>query len=173
MPPSWARDLRTSNGLLAEVNGRDWDTVRWLMGSDPARVYVEVANLKGKASAIDAKDYYDNALVLIRFENNGLGSISGVCPCEYGYDARVEVIGESGILRVGDLKGSSVAVVADREAGIVTPVFRTWAERFAQGYKREMRPFEDSVISGSAPRVGGVEGRWAVACVLAGTRPFL
>ena len=25
LPPAWARDLRTSNGMLAEVNSHDWD----------------------------------------------------------------------------------------------------------------------------------------------------
>ncbi len=34
LPPPWARDLTTSNGMLAEVNSHDWDTVRWLMGSE-------------------------------------------------------------------------------------------------------------------------------------------
>jgi myo-inositol 2-dehydrogenase/D-chiro-inositol 1-dehydrogenase/scyllo-inositol 2-dehydrogenase (NAD+) len=173
LPPSWARDLKTSNGLLAEVNSHDWDTIRWLMGSDPARVYVEVANLKGHRVGIETRDYYDNVLVLVRFENNGLGSISGVCPCGYGYDARVEVIGEKGILLVGDIRSSSIAIATDREVGMLTPVFRTWPQRFAQAYKSEMRHFVDSVRSGSPPRVGGVEGRWAVACVLAGTRSFL
>jgi predicted dehydrogenase len=28
LPPAWARDLRTSNAMLAEVNSHDWDTVR-------------------------------------------------------------------------------------------------------------------------------------------------
>src|SRR5512147_19917 len=35
LPPAWARDLRTSNGMFAEVNSHDWDCVRWLAGSDP------------------------------------------------------------------------------------------------------------------------------------------
>ena len=47
LPPAWARDLKTSNGMLAEVNSHDWDSVRWLMGSDYERVYTEVANFKG------------------------------------------------------------------------------------------------------------------------------
>ncbi len=46
LPPPWARDLRTSNGMLAEVNSHDWDTTRWLMGSNFERVYSEVANFK-------------------------------------------------------------------------------------------------------------------------------
>jgi len=30
LPPAWARDLKTSNGMLAEVNSHDWDAfVGW------------------------------------------------------------------------------------------------------------------------------------------------
>ena len=65
LPPPWARDLRTSNGMLAEVNSHDWDTVRWLMGSNYERVYSEVANFKGAANNVDAPNFYDNALVNI------------------------------------------------------------------------------------------------------------
>jgi len=57
LPPPWARDLTTSNGMLAEVNSHDWDTVRWLMGSNYERVYVEVANFKGAARNVDTLNF--------------------------------------------------------------------------------------------------------------------
>ncbi len=173
LPPPWARDLRTSNGNLAEVNSHDWDTVRWLMGSNYERVYTEVANFKGPANHIDIPNFYDNSLVSIRFESGGLGSISGICPCGYGYDARVEIVGELGIMQIGELKGQAVVVCTNRDQGLITPIYRTWPERFAWGYIHEMEHFVQSIQAGSAPEVGGDEGRWAVAGVLAGTRSFL
>jgi len=173
LPPPWARDLKTSNGNLAEVNSHDWDTVRWLMGSDPERVYVEVANFKGPARGVDTEHFYDNALVNLRFENGGLGSISGICPCDYGYDARVEIVGEKGIMQIGELKGQAVVVCTDRDHGLVTPIYRTWPERFEWAYVREMEHFVSCIASGVRPKVGGADGRWAVAGVLAGTRSFL
>ncbi|MCZ7544269.1 MAG: Gfo/Idh/MocA family oxidoreductase [Anaerolineae bacterium] len=173
LPPAWAHDLKTSNGMLAEVNSHDWDCVRWLMGSNPERVYVEVANFKGAARGVEAEHFYDNALVSIRFENGSLGSISGVCPCDYGYDARVEIVGEKGIMQIGELKGQAVVVCVDRDHGLVTPIYRRWPERFAWGYIREMEHFVDCIQTGAQPRVGGEDGRWAVAGVLAGTKSFL
>ena len=73
LPPPWARDLKTSNGMLAEVNSHDWDTLRWLMGSSLERVYTEVANFKGPANNVDTPNFYDNALVNIKFKSGGLG----------------------------------------------------------------------------------------------------
>lgn len=173
LPPAWARDLKTSNGNLAEVNSHDWDCTRWLMGSNYLRVYTEVSNFKGKARGIDIENYYDNDLVNIRFENGGLGSISGVCPCDYGYDARVEIVGEKGIMQIGELKGQAVVVCTDRDQGLITPIYRTWPQRFEWAYIREMEHFIESIQNASEPCVGGEDGRWAVAGVLAATKSFL
>jgi myo-inositol 2-dehydrogenase/D-chiro-inositol 1-dehydrogenase/scyllo-inositol 2-dehydrogenase (NAD+) len=173
LPPPWARDLRTSNGMLAEVNSHDWDTTRWLMGSDHQRVYTEVANFKGAANNVDAPNFYDNVLVNIKFESGGLGQISGICPCGYGYDARVEIVGEKGIMQIGELKGQSIVVCTNRDQGLISPIFRTWPERFEWAYINELQHFITCIQTETAPRVGGIEGRWAVAGVLAGTKSFL
>jgi predicted dehydrogenase len=173
LPPAWARDLKTSNGMLAEVNSHDWDCTRWLMGSNPERVYVEVANFKGPARGVDTENFYDNALVNIRFENGGLGSISGICPCDYGYDARVEIVGEKGIMQIGSLQGAAIIVCINRDQGLMTPTYRTWPQRFELGYIHEMEHFIDCIQKGQQPKVGGRDGYWAVAGVLAGTKSFL
>jgi len=173
LPPPWARDLRTSNGMLAEVNSHDWDTTRWFMGSNYERVYTEVANFKGAANNVDVPNFYDNVLVNIKFENGGLGLISGVCPCGYGYDARAEIIGDKGILQVGDLKGQSIIVCTNRDQGLITPITRTWPERFIWGYIYELEHFVHCIQTETTPKAGGMEGRWAVAGVLAGTKSFL
>lgn len=173
LPPAWARDLATSNGMLAEVNSHDWDCTRWLMGSNFERVYVEVANRKGAARKVETPHFYDNCLVNIRFENGTLGSISGICPCDYGYDARVEIVGEKGIMQIGSMNGSAVIVCTNRDQGLITPIHRTWPERFEWAYIHEMNHFIDCVLHDRAPDVGGEDGRWAVAGVLAGTKSFL
>ncbi len=173
LPPPWARELKSSNGMLAEVNSHDWDCVRWLMGSNLQRVYTEVANFKGAERGVDTPDFYDNVLVNLRFESGGLGSISGVCPCEYGYDARVEIVGERGILQIGGMQGKAVVVCTNRDHGLVTPIHRTWPERFAWGYIHEMEHFVHCIQTDTRPKVGGEDGRWAVAGVLAATRSFL
>lgn len=173
LPPPWARDLRTSNGMLAEVNSHDWDTVRWFMGSNLKRVYTEVANFKGAARNVDTPDFYDNVLVNIKLENGALGLISGICPCDYGYDARIEIVGEKGIMQIGELKGQSVIVCTNRDQGLITPIFRTWPERFAWAYIYELEHFASCILEETPPRVDGRDGWWAVAGVLAGTRSFL
>lgn len=178
LPPPWARDLSLSNGNLAEVNSHDLDCVRWLMGSNIDRIYVEVANFKGEERGVDARlldtgHYYDTMIANLRFDSGGLGSISGVCPCDYGYDARVEIIGKQGIMQIGSMRGMDVVVCVDREQGLVTPIYRRWPERFEWAYIREMEHFVNCIQFDRQPEVSGEDGRWAVAGVLAGTRSLL
>ncbi|MBP8997833.1 MAG: Gfo/Idh/MocA family oxidoreductase [Anaerolineaceae bacterium] len=173
LPPPWARDLRTSNGMLAEVNSHDWDTVRWLMGSNLERVYTEVANFKGAANNVNTPNFYDNVLVNVKFESGGLGLISGVCPCGYGYDARAEIIGDKGIMQIGTLEGQAIVVCTNRDQGLIQPIVRTWPQRFAWAYIYELEHFVECIQKEVEPRAGGADGRWAVAGVLAGTKSFL
>lgn len=173
IPPAWATDLKRSNGNMAEVNSHDMDCTRWLMDSDPVRMYAEVTNFKGAERGVTTENYYDNMLVNVRFASGGLGSISGICPCDYGYDARVEIVGKKGIMQIGQMQGEAVVVCINRDEGLVAPIFRRWPDRFRWGYILEMEHFVDCVVNERSPKVGGVDGRWAVAMVLAGTRSFL
>ncbi len=173
LPPPWARDLKTSNGNLAEVNSHDLDATRWFMESNPARIYVEVSNFKGHERGVESENFYDTMMVNLKFESGGVGSISGVCPCDYGYDARMEIIGKKGIMLVGELKGNALTVGIDRETGLVTPIFSRWPDRFYLAYIHEIEHFIESIQNDTEPIVGGQDGRWAVAGVLAGTKSFL
>jgi predicted dehydrogenase len=173
LPPAWANDLKTSNGMIAEVNSHDMDCTRWLIGSNPERMYVETANFKGDERGATAEHFYDNMFATIRFESGALGNVSGVCPCDYGYDARVEIIGKKGIMQIGDMQGQAVVVCVNRDQGLITPIYRRWPERFAWAYIREIEHFVACARTGAKPRVGGEDGRWAVAMVLAGTKSFL
>jgi predicted dehydrogenase len=173
LPPPWARDLQTSNGNLAEVNSHDLDSVRWMMNSEIERIYVETANFKGAERGVDVEHFYDTMVASLRFESGGLGSISGVCPCDYGYDARMEIIGKKGIMIIGEIKSQAVTICVDREQGLITPIFRRWPERFYLGYIHEIEHFFVSIENDTEPLVGGEDGRKAVAAVLAGTKSFL
>jgi predicted dehydrogenase len=172
LPPPWAWDLKISNGMLAEVNSHDFDSVRWLIGSEITRVYAEAANLKGAERGVDVEDFYDNAVVTLRFSSGAIGTIDGTCPADYGYDARVEIVGTSGLLQIGEVRGEALLMVQDREVGAVSPVHRTWPQRFEQGYRAQMRAFAEAALSGGAPLVTAADGRAAVQAVRAANRSW-
>jgi scyllo-inositol 2-dehydrogenase (NAD+) len=173
LPPSWAWDIERSNGMLAEVNSHDFDSVRWLAGSEIVRVYAETANRKGAARGVEAEHFYDNAVVALRFASDAIGTIDGTCPADYGYDGRMEVVGSEGLLIIGDVRGQALLEIRDRDHGVVTPTHRTWPERFEAGYRAQMRAFVEAATAGTAPAVGGEDGLAAVRAVRAANRSWL
>jgi scyllo-inositol 2-dehydrogenase (NAD+) len=172
LPPPWAWDIERSNGMLAEVNSHDFDCVRWLVGAEIERVYAEVAHFKGRHRGVDSDDFYDSAVVSLRFAGGAIGTIDGTCPADYGYDARLEVVCTEGMLVVGDLRGTAIVEVRDRDVGAVTPMHRTWPDRFGAAYRAEIRAFVDSALDGEPPAVSGADGRAAVAAVRAANRSW-
>jgi myo-inositol 2-dehydrogenase/D-chiro-inositol 1-dehydrogenase/scyllo-inositol 2-dehydrogenase (NAD+) len=172
LPPDWAHDLRLSNGMLAEVNSHDFDCVRWLTGSEIVRVYAETANAKGAARGVTAPDFYDNVVVTLRLASGALGTIDGTCPADFGYDARVEVLGSEGLLVVGQLPALSILQIRTRGEGRV-PTFGSWQQRFEWGYREELRGFVEAALSGMPPVAGASDGRAAVAAVRAANRAWL
>jgi scyllo-inositol 2-dehydrogenase (NAD+) len=169
LPPAWANDVKTSNGMLAEVNSHDFDAVRWLSGAEYAEVHARGAARKRPDLLSTLPDFYDVAVVSAVMANGSFGIIDGVCPSEYGYDARAEIVGERGVLFAGDIRSPGSQRVT-REGGAVGPHFTSWRERFAEAYRAEATHFVESVTGGAAPRVGGIDGRAAVAAVVAANR---
>lgn len=169
LPPPWACDPETSIGMLAEVNSHDFDSVRWLIGSNISRVYAEaeaiaVPELKGKYP-----DFYDRAVVTLRFANGSLGLIDGGCPVKYGYDARVEVLGTEGVMLIGELRYQSV-IICKKETGVYTSTFSSWRDRFREAYLEEDRHFINCIINDKTPLASGEDGRAALEAVLAATK---
>ena len=76
-------------------------------------------------------------------------------------------------MQIGELNGQAVVVCTNRDEGLITPIYRTWPDRFEWAYIREMEHFIECIQHGTKPCVGAEEGRWAVAGVLAGTKSFL
>ncbi|MFZ5822945.1 MAG: Gfo/Idh/MocA family oxidoreductase [Bacillota bacterium] len=166
LPPPWAWDTAKSNGMLAEVNSHDFDCVRWLAGSEYAQVFARVKARKAEEPKRLHSDFYDVAIVSAELENGALGSIEGGCPVDYGYDARVEVLGTRGILTAGEVaQGTLVQVTQDGQ--VRRNSFRSWRNRFRAGYVGEDQEFAECVRTGRTPKVTGVDGLRALEGVLA------
>lgn len=169
LPPPWAQDPSSGLGMLAEVNSHDFDTVRWLGGGEVVSVYARAGAMKAPELVDRYPGFYDTAAVLVELDNQVLGLIDGVCPAEYGYDARAEVVGTRGMLSIGAFRGLSVARVTAEE-GVTGERFSSWKDRFREAYRREATHFVQCVREGQPPQVDGTDGRAALEAVLAAAR---
>ncbi len=166
LPPRWAWDARRSIGMLAEVNSHDFDTVLWMAGGDVARIYAETSASKRPDLLGEFPGFYDSAVVTLRMADGTLAMIDGACPVDYGYDARLEVLGTRGVLQVGELRGSAV-LTCTRESGVQSAPFAGWRERFREAYVAEAEHFVRSIRGEEQPLATGLDGRRALEATLA------
>jgi myo-inositol 2-dehydrogenase/D-chiro-inositol 1-dehydrogenase/scyllo-inositol 2-dehydrogenase (NAD+) len=165
-PGPWMYDLERSNGIIAEVNSHDVDSLRWLAGSRLRRVYAESHNFKCPDAKEQYPDFYDNFVASFRFANDTLGVVDGTCPAHYGYDARVEILCEKGMLCVGNTAQPGLAKVT-ADGTVAARAVKSWRTLFREAYLAEMRHFVECLFEDRPPRVTGHDGLEAVAAVVA------
>jgi myo-inositol 2-dehydrogenase/D-chiro-inositol 1-dehydrogenase/scyllo-inositol 2-dehydrogenase (NAD+) len=168
-PKSWQYDLRRSNGTLAEVNSHDIDTLRWFTGSEFTTVYAIGGNFRCPEAREQYPDFYDNFVLVATFANGMQGVITGAASVGYAYDARVEIVGERGVVMIGKLAATSVVACSEAD-GIRSAAVQSWRTLFTEAYREEDRGFIRSILEGTPPRAGGIDGKRAVEVVNAGNQ---
>jgi predicted dehydrogenase len=172
VPQPWMLDIHKSNGLLAEINSHDIDTLRWYAGSEFAEVYALAGNFRCGEVKKEYPDFYDTLVMTVRFESGAQGCIDGAASVGYGYDARVEVLGTRGILFAGRIEDSTVVAVT-KTGGVRRPSVASWRGLFREAYRAEAESFVQAVAADREPEVTGNDGRMAVKIVNAGNRSIL
>jgi len=147
LPPKWYCDIKRSNGLLAEVNSHDFDSM-----------YKE-----------EYPDFYDTAAVSLRFKNGVLGMIDGCCPATYGYDARMEILGTEGMLQIGSQQAYSV-LVWNNKSQLIKEGNRSWRILFKDAYLEEDKYFANCILNNEEPKVNIEDGKKAIEIVIAANK---
>lgn len=169
LPPPWAWDDAKSGGLLAEVNSHDFDAVRWLTGREFAHVFTFVATRKAVEVLLQHPAFYDVAVVAFDLDDGTPGAIDGAWPVDYGYDARMEVLGAEGMLTIGAVAAGSL-VHTTRDGRVVRRTFGSWRDRHREGYLAEALHFIECVREGKTPRVTAIDGLRALEVATAAAR---
>jgi myo-inositol 2-dehydrogenase/D-chiro-inositol 1-dehydrogenase/scyllo-inositol 2-dehydrogenase (NAD+) len=165
-PGPWMYDLRKSNGIVAEVNSHDLDTLRWLTGQEFRRVFAQGHNFKCPDAREAWPDFYDNVVAQFRFAEGAMGTVDGACPVHYGYDARVEVLCENGVLFLGSAAQAGLTRIT-RDGQVLGQAVKSWRTLFKDAYLAEMEHFVDCILKDTPPGVTGVDGLRAVEAVVA------
>lgn len=169
LPPEWYVDINKSNGLLAEVNSHDFDSIRWLIGSNFKQVYALAENFKLPQYKEKYPDFYDTVAVILKFENGVLGMIDGCCPATYGYDVRVEILGTEGMLQIGSKQAYSV-LVWNKDKNLISEGNQSWRTLFKDAYEEGARHFVNCILTDSEPKVGIIDGKKALEIVIAANK---
>jgi len=168
-PQKWMYDIKKSNGILAEVNSHDIDSIRWFAGDEIEELYAVAGNFRNPDAAEEYPDYYDSVLMTGKFKNGVQFSIDGAAYVQYGYDSRMEIIGTKGVIHVGRTEANSVKCTTV-EHGTATRFVDSWRTLFTEAYLAEDISFAKSILNDTEPLVTGIDGRQAVRIVEAGNQ---
>ena len=166
-PQEWMYDIAKSNGPLAEVNSHDIDTLRWFTGSEAESLYAIAGNFRCEDARAKYPDFYDTVLMNVRMKNGMLGNIDGAQGVQYGYDARVDIVGTEGHIEIGGLSGSSTLLYT-KDKQFMGDTVKSWTDLFYEAYVNEDISFVESIRNGRPPEVSGIDGMAAVDIVRAG-----
>lgn len=166
--PGWGSDPDACGDISFELCSHDYDSIQWLLGSDIKKVFARAGILSSieVAKSCGGKMINDTLVVTTEFENGALGSIDGLLNIKYGYDARVEVVGDEGAIMIGNVRYLDV-VTGNGNKMMSYPTAPSFTDRFAHAYVVEAQHFIDCILTGSKPVVGALDGLKAVAVALA------
>jgi myo-inositol 2-dehydrogenase/D-chiro-inositol 1-dehydrogenase len=151
------RFLRTSGGLYLDFTIHDFDMARWLLGEEPVEVFAWGAVLVDKRVKTVGKDI-DSAMLLLRTASGRMCHINNTRRAVYGYDQRIEVLGEKGMLRAENLTPTTVEQFGASSTAKDNP-WPNFQTRYAEAYAAEVGSFIRSVERGEPAEVGPRDGR--------------
>ena len=152
--------LRVSGGLFRDMMIHDFDIARFLFGEEP----VEVTAMGGVLvdPAIGEIGDVDSAMVTMRMESGALCQINCSRRCAYGYDQRIELFGEKGMLISANPTITKLERYSAASTGAGERLHHFFIERYAESYVREIDAIVDALESERAPSPSFEDGRRAL-----------
>ncbi len=141
--------IKTSGGLFRDMMIHDLDMARFLLGEEPVSVFAVGSCLVDPA--IGAAGDVDTAAVTLTTKSGAICQISNSRRATYGYDQRIEVHGEKGMLRAHNQHENTVEF-ADARGFAAAPAQNFFLERYERAYAEEMKCFIEALNTGTNPQ---------------------
>ena len=152
--------IARSGGLFRDMTIHDFDMGRWLLDEEVESVVATGSVLTdpeiGKAGDIDS------ATVILVTASGRQCVISNSRRATYGYDQRIEVLGEKGAVYAENTHETTVHV-ATAQGFSRSPILNFFMERYADAYAAEIEAFVGALTKGTQPPVTGQDGLMALA----------
>jgi myo-inositol 2-dehydrogenase/D-chiro-inositol 1-dehydrogenase len=155
VPPGFTTDMMITDSVVHDI-----DVTRWLLGQE----IVAATVLKARPSSLAPEGLQDPQMVLLETAEGVLVDVESFVTCQYGYDIRYELVGESGTVSLGEQPGVQVRA----EGGHHGPVPADFRERFAAAYQLELQTWVAGVLQGQVTGPSAWDGYATQAVAEAG-----
>lgn len=149
----------SSGGLVADMMTHDYDTARWITGSEADTIFGlgDVYAFDGLKEVGDI----DNAVFLMKFKNGIMVQLEASRNSAVGYHAPMEIFGSKGSIKVGEHAYRNRIDWMDID-GAHRDYSQWFFEYWEPTYLAEMNDFVDSIVNNRQPLVGLEDGYKAV-----------
>lgn len=152
--------LRGSGGIFRDMAIHDFDMARFLLGEEPVEITAMGGVLLDKR--IGEIGDFDSVMAVLRMESGALCHINGSRRCAYGYDQRIELFGEGGMLVSENPTPTQLVRHTADATSARARLHHFFIERYAESYVREIDAFVDAVEAGVMPSPSFDDGRRAL-----------
>lgn len=159
--------VKISGGLFRDMMIHDFDIANFLMGEAPVRVSAVGSSLVDPE--IGAAGDVDTAAVTLTYADGRIAVIKNSRRAAFGYDQRIEVLGETGMLQSENMLENTV-VKSTADGVTAAKPMHFFLERYMPAYRAEWDAFVTSVDTGAPFPVTLDDGVAALAMAEAATR---
>lgn len=157
--PPPAHYAKASGGMFRDMSIHDLDMARFILGEDPISITAHGSCMVDQAIG-EAGDI-DTAVIVMNFPSGAIATISNSRRSGYGYDQRIELHGEKGLLQAGNIKEDLVQHWGDSGCVSAKPQ-HFFLERYEQAYINEWDHFVEILAGEASPLCSGKDGEFAL-----------
>ncbi|QUW21440.1 inositol 2-dehydrogenase [Sporosarcina sp. Marseille-Q4063] len=156
--------IEHSGGMFMDMTIHDFDMIRYLSGNEVVEVSVKAANL------IDPKfaryNDVDTAIITLTFADGSLGVIDNSRQAVYGYDQRIEVFGNEGVVSAENERYTNVQLSTKESVSIDHPK-HFFLDRYKDAFIEEINEFATAILEDQPISCTGEDGIKAELIALA------
>lgn len=159
MPP--VAYAEASGGIFRDMTIHDFDMARFVLGEEVTEVSALGSRLVDRPLMERLGDY-DTVSVVMKTRTGKQCIINNSRQAVYGYDQRVEALGDRGMVVSENRRGHMATLHRADFTGQGAPLLNFFIDRYAEAFMKEIGAFVDAVQMGTAPEVGFEDGRLAL-----------
>ena len=156
--------LKNSGGLFMDMAIHDFDMARYIMDKKVVEVYSRGLVLVDKE--VESAGDVDTALTTLIFEDGTYAVIDNSRKAAYGYDQRLEIFGDGGMIQVNN-NHHNTNVISDEKGIHHALPLDFFMDRYAKSYLKEMELFIGALVNDTEMPVSGQDGLEATRIAVA------
>lgn len=170
---SWSREpapppieyVRVSGGYFVDATIHDIDLLCWIAGERPVEVLAVGSCMFDPQ--IGAEGDFDMTMTTLKMPSGALVHINNARACAYGFDQRIEALGDTGMVQTLNHRDDNLVRWDSRRTVAREPLKHFFLERYDQSFYNALDEFHAAITEGRAPSATEQDGRAALAIALA------